>query len=134
MLSDLAETPETVGQVIADIKTAVVAAGRHIDEDHYGAALAYRFGGPDDPGVAKVMEEYKARTGREAKDHFAMGDATLIADRIGEYVDVGACKFILRPAARGDEDFYLQTKRLIEEVLPIVAARWPKPAKKLAAE
>jgi hypothetical protein len=29
---------------------------------------------------------------------------------------------------------YLQTKRLIEEVLPIVASRWPKPAKKLAAE
>jgi hypothetical protein len=33
---------------------------------------------------------------------------------------------------------YLQTKRLIEEVLPIVAARWPRekkvPAKKIAAE
>jgi hypothetical protein len=39
------------------------------------AALAYRFGGPDDPGVAKVMEDYKARTGRDASDHFAMGDA-----------------------------------------------------------
>jgi alkanesulfonate monooxygenase SsuD/methylene tetrahydromethanopterin reductase-like flavin-dependent oxidoreductase (luciferase family) len=123
-----------VGQVIADIKAAVVAAGRHIDEDHYGAALAYRFGGPDDPGVAKVMEEYKTRTGRDARDHFAMGDAALIAARIADYVEVGACKFILRPAARGDEDMYLQTKRLIEEVLPIVAARWPKPAKKLAAE
>ena len=41
---------------------------------------------------------------------------------------------VLRPAARGDEDMYLQTKRLIEEVLPLVAARWPKPAKKIAAE
>jgi alkanesulfonate monooxygenase SsuD/methylene tetrahydromethanopterin reductase-like flavin-dependent oxidoreductase (luciferase family) len=129
-----AETPETVGQVIADIKTAVVAAGRHIDEDHYGAALAYRFGGPDDPGVAKVMEEYKARTGRDGRDYFAMGDAALIVSRIAEYVDVGACKFILRPAATGDVDMYLQTKRLIEEVLPMVAARWPRPAKKLAAE
>jgi hypothetical protein len=29
---------------------------------------------------------------------------------------------------------YVQTKRLIEEVLPIAAARWPKPAKKIAAE
>ncbi len=63
-----AETPATVGQVIADIKTAVEAAGRgHIDDDHYGAALAYRFGGPDDPGVARVMEEYKTRTGRDAR-------------------------------------------------------------------
>ena len=129
-----AETPATVGQVIADIKTAVVAAGRHIDEDHYGAALAYRFGGLDDPGVSKVLEEYKARTGREGRDYFAMGDAELIANRIAEYVDVGACKFILRPVATGDADIYAQTKRLIEDVLPIVAARWPKPAKKLAAE
>jgi alkanesulfonate monooxygenase SsuD/methylene tetrahydromethanopterin reductase-like flavin-dependent oxidoreductase (luciferase family) len=129
-----AETPETVGQVIADIKTAVAAAGRHIDEDHYGAALAYRFGGPDDPGVAQVLDEYKARTGRDGREYFAMGDAELIARRIAEYVDVGACKFILRPAARGDVDMYAQTKRLIEEVLPIVAARWPRPAKKLAAE
>jgi len=96
--------------------------------------LAYRFGGPDDPGVAKVMEEYKTRTGRDARDHFAMGDAELIASRIAEYVDVGACKFILRPAARGDVDMYAQTKRLIDEVLPIVARRWPRPAKKLAAE
>ena len=128
-----AETPETVGQVIADIKAAVLAAGRHIDEDHYGAALAYRFGGMDDPGVAQVLEDYKTRTGRDGRDHFAMGDATLIADRIAEYVKAGACKFILRPVARGDEDFYLQTKRLIEEVLPIAAARWPKPAKQRAA-
>ena len=76
-----AETPATVGQVIADIKAAVVAAGRHIDEDHYGAALAYRFGGPDDPGIAGAMEEYKTRTGRDARDHFAMGDAELIASQ-----------------------------------------------------
>ena len=27
--------------------------------DHYGAAFAYRFGGVDDPGVAKVMEHYQ---------------------------------------------------------------------------
>ncbi len=129
-----AETPETVGQVIADIKTAVAAAGRHIDEDHYGAALGYRFGALDDPGIAKVLEEYKTRTGRDGRDYFAMGDAATIAARIAEYVEVGACKFILRPVASGDVDMYTQTKRLIEEVLPIMAARWPKPAKKLAAE
>ena len=128
-----AETPATVGQVIADIKTAVVAAGRHIDEDHYGAALAYRFGGLDDPGVAKVLEEYKIRTGRDGRDYFAMGDASLIVERMAAYVDAGACKFILRPVATGDVDMYAQTKRLIEEVLPLMAARWPKPARKAAA-
>ena len=37
---------------------------------------------------------------------------------------------ILRPAARGDDEIMAQTRRLIEEVLPRVAARWPKPAKR----
>src|ERR1019366_845540 len=40
-----------VVRVTATTRPAGGGAGRHIDEDHYGAALAYRFGGPDDPGV-----------------------------------------------------------------------------------
>ena len=124
-----AETPETVGQVIRDIKTAAAEAGRHIDEDHYGAAFGFRFGGPDDPGIAKVMDDYRMRTGRDARVHFAFGDAATIVGRISDYVAAGACKFILRPVANGDADMYAQTKRLVEEVLPVMAARWPRPAK-----
>jgi len=127
------ESPESVGQVIAAIKTAVAAEGRHIDEDHYGAAFAYRFGGMDEPGIAKIMDRYKERTGRDARDHFAFGGADEIMERIAAYVDAGASKFILRPAANGDAEMYEQTKRLVEEVLPRMAARWPKPAKKVAA-
>lgn len=123
------ETPETVGQVIAAIRAATTAAGRAIDEDHYGAAFAFRFGNADDPGVAKVMEHYKARTGRDASVQFAFGDADAIIDRIARYVDNDASKFILRPAADGDEDMYAQTKRLVEEVLPRMAQRWPRRAK-----
>jgi probable F420-dependent oxidoreductase len=127
-----AETPETVGAVIAGIKAALLETGRTIDEDHYGAAFAYRFGGPDDPGVAKVMDQYKARTGRDPGHLFAMGDAETIMQRLTAYVDAGASKFILRPAAQGDADMLAQTKRLVEEVLPLVAARWPRPRKAAA--
>ncbi len=127
-----AETPQTVGSVIAGIKAALVETGRTIDEDHYGAAFAFRFGGPDDPGVAKVSEQYRNRTGRDPKDSFAMGDADVILQRLTEYVEAGASKFILRPIADGDADMLLQTKRLIEDVLPLVAARWPKVRKAAA--
>ena len=61
--------------MIAAIKTAVAEAGRSIDEDHYGAAFAYRFGSWDDPGVAQVMEAYRRRTGRDPQRHFVIGDA-----------------------------------------------------------
>jgi probable F420-dependent oxidoreductase len=127
-----AETPEAVGAVIAGIKAALPATGRTIDEDHYGAALAFRFGGPDDPGVAKMMAHYKERTGRDPNDLFAIGDADLILQRISDYVAVGASKFILRPIADGDADMLNQTKRLVEEVLPLVAARWPRQRKAAA--
>jgi probable F420-dependent oxidoreductase len=123
------DTPEVVGQVIAAIKAATIAAGRSIDEDHYGAAFAFRFGGADDPGVAKAMEQFKTRTGRDASAHFAFGDAEAIFQRIARYVENDACKFILRPAADGDEDMYAQTQRLVEEVLPRIAERWPRRVK-----
>src|SRR5262245_27019392 len=111
------ETPETVGQVIAAIKDAAAKAGRAIDEDHYGAAFAYRFGAANDPGVVKVMENYKARTGRDAGVHFVFGDADAIIERIARYVENDASKFVLRPAADGDDDMYAQTRRFVEEVL-----------------
>lgn len=120
------ETPETVGKVIAAIKDAAAKAGRSIDEDHYGAAFAYRFGGPDDPAVAKVVERFKARTGRDASVHFVFGDAEAIVERISRYVENDASKFILRPAADGDEDMYVQTRLFVEEVLPRMAQRWPR--------
>jgi alkanesulfonate monooxygenase SsuD/methylene tetrahydromethanopterin reductase-like flavin-dependent oxidoreductase (luciferase family) len=120
------DTPETVGRVIAAIKVAAAGVGRSIDEDHYGAAFAFRFGGADDPGVAKAMERYSARTGRDASAHFAFGDADAIVERIARYIENDACKFILRPAADGDEDMYAQTRRLVEEVLPRMAERWPR--------
>ena len=76
-----------------------------------------------------MMEAYRKRTGRDPQRHFAMGDAGTMLERIAEYVDAGASKFILRPAARGDADMLAQTQRLIEKVLPVVAARWPKKEK-----
>jgi probable F420-dependent oxidoreductase len=121
-----AETPENVGRVIAAIKQALVKTGRSIDEDHYGAAFAFRFGSPDDPGALKVMERYQARTGRDASAHFVFGDAAAIVDRIARYVDNDASKFVLRPAADGDEDMYTQTRRFVEEVLPRMTERWPR--------
>jgi probable F420-dependent oxidoreductase len=121
-----------VARVIAAIRAAVVEAGRQIDDDHYGAAFAYRFGTWDDPGMGRVAEAYRARTGRDAREAFAVGDAATIMARLAAYVEAGASKFILRPAAQGDTDMLDQTRLLVEQVLPQVAARWPRPVKQAA--
>jgi len=128
------ETPDDIGAVIAAIRAAAIAEGRPIDDDHYGAGIAFRFGAPDDPALERLFEAYRRRTGRDPKRHFAVGDATAIVERIAAYVDAGISKFILRPAARGDSEILAQTRQLITDVLPLVGARWPRAKKRLAAE
>jgi probable F420-dependent oxidoreductase len=120
------ELPEQAGATISAIKLALAEAGRTIDEDHYGAGIPFRFGRAEDPGMAAAFEAYRARTGRDPLVYFAIGDAESVMARIAAYVDAGVSKFILRPVARGDADMLEQTRRLIEEVLPRIAARWPR--------
>jgi probable F420-dependent oxidoreductase len=124
------ETPEQAAKVVAAIKAACVEEGRAIDDDHYGAGIAFRFGRADDPALLPLFEAYKKRTGRDPRDYFAIGDAQAIVQKIADYVDAGVSKFILRPAAKSDDEMMAQTRRLIDEVLPLAAARWPKPAKR----
>jgi probable F420-dependent oxidoreductase len=121
------ETPAEAALVIAAIRAAARAAGRTIDEGHYGAGFPYRFGRPDDPRLTPSMEVYRKRTGHDPSDYFAIGDAATIIERIAAYIEAGVSTFILRPVAEGTEDMLAQTKRLLEEVLPEVARRWPRP-------
>ena len=120
------EMPEEAGRVVAAIRAAAAEAGRRIDDDHYGAGFPFYFGAPDDPVLDRAKAAYRKRTGRDPERHFAIGDAATVLARITEYVDAGASKFILRPAARGDDEMLAQTRRLVDEVLPVVAERWPK--------
>lgn len=122
-----AEGPSEAGRVVAAIKKAVAEAGRSIDEDHYGASFPFYFGRESDDVVSKAMAAYARRTKRDPQRYFAIGDEAAILDRIGEYVEVGVQKFILRPV--GDASSVLaQTRQLIDKVLPGVGARWPKAA------
>jgi probable F420-dependent oxidoreductase len=120
------DPPAEAGRVVAAIKVAAAEVGRSIDEDHYGAGFAFHFGSRDAPGVAKAMDAYTKRTGRDATHAFAVGDANTILSRVAEYVDAGVSKFILRPLGDGDDAILAQTRLLIEQVLPRVETRWPR--------
>ncbi len=123
------ETLEDAIRVVAAIKQALPAAGRTIDEDHYGASFPFYFGAPDTT-VTKAMDAYAKRTGRDPYKQFAVGDKATILERIGQYVAGGVQKFILRPVGSG-EQVIAQTTLLIDQVLPELGTRWPK-AKKAA--
>ena len=127
-----AETPAEAGRVVAAIKAAAAEAGRTIDEDHYGAAFPFYFGVPGERMLAAAMDAYAKRTGRDPQRYFAIGDAGVMMERIAEYVDAGISKFILRPLGAGEDEILAQTRQLIDKLLPLVAARWPRPAKTAA--
>ncbi len=115
------ETPDEVVPVIRSIKAMLVEEGRRIDDDHYGAGFAYRFGGWEDEPVIRSARMYETRSGRDPRRAIVAGDGDDIMHRIEEYVTAGISKFVLRPIGGGDEDVLAQTHRLIDEVLPAVA-------------
>jgi probable F420-dependent oxidoreductase len=122
------ETPEEVAAVIPAIRQAVVGEGRAIDEGHYGAGFAFWFGRPEDPAPQRAMAAYRTRTGRDPARGIVAGDAAAILRRIAAYIEAGATKFVLRPVGSGDEEPLVQSRLLLEQVLPLVAARWANAA------
>ena len=122
------ETPPEAARIVAAIKAAAAEAGRSIDEDHYGASFPFHFG-RSEPGLQRTMDAYTKRTGNDASAYFAVGDASVIVQRIADYVEAGISKFVLRPVGASGEDVLSQTRQLIELVLPQVASRWPRRAK-----
>lgn len=115
------DTPEQAGEIITAIRNTSAAAGRPIDEDHYGAAFAFRFGSPDEPIVQTTASVLARLAGtKDPRRHVAVGDAAAIVARVREFMAVGATKFVLRPIALGETEVREQTARLLAEVLPVV--------------
>ena len=116
------ESPAEVEPVITAIKARAAELGRPIDEDHYGAGFAFRFGGAEEPIVTRYSEFLTQRLGKPADGFLAVGDREDIMALLQRFRDAGVHKFILRPIAHGTEEFVAQTRLLIDRVLPAVAA------------
>ncbi len=116
------QSPAQVAPVVAAIREQSAANGRPIDDDHYGAGFAFRFGSFDEP----IVQRQAAALARvpDAPDpaaYIAAGSAETIAERIREYIAAGVSKFVLRPIADSDADLLAQSQRLTEEVIPMFA-------------
>lgn len=108
-----------IGETIRKIKAATAEAGRSIDDDHYGAGFAFRFGSSEEPVVQQQMAGL-ARLGATGAldDYFAIGDEASIAGHVERYIGEGVSKFVLRPIAGSDDEMLAQTRRLAETVIP----------------
>jgi len=115
------QDPAGVGPVVEAIKAATIAAGRHISDDHFGATFPFRIGSPDD-AAASSFARLLERSGTEASSWLAVGKPEDVIARCRQYRDAGIHKFVLIALAVGDDDLMDQTRRLTEEVLPVVHA------------
>ncbi len=127
-LQTVAQTRETV----AAIRRASSEAGRPLDDDHYGATFAFRFGSRDDAAVEQAAAPLRRLGGELLDDYLAVGDAGAILARLESFVEAGVSKFVLRPLAGDDAGMLEQSRRLVAEVLPVVAS-WNERARTAAA-
>ncbi|HNM76883.1 MAG TPA: LLM class flavin-dependent oxidoreductase [Tepidiformaceae bacterium] len=120
------QSPAQVAPVVAAIRERSAANGRPLDDDHYGAGFAFRFGSWDEPVVQRQASVFARIPDAPAPaDYLAIGSAQDIAARIREYIAAGISKFVLRPLAEDDEGLIVQTRRLCEEVIPQFASLRP---------
>ncbi len=116
--------PSSVAKIIAAIAARSAELGRSIPDDHYGVGFSFRFGRWDDPIVTRTAEQAAVRTGgADPRSYMAVGDAPAIVELIRSYGEVGVRKFIARPLATTEEEMLTQTRRLAEEVLPLVSTQ-----------
>ncbi|MEE8043388.1 MAG: LLM class flavin-dependent oxidoreductase [Pseudomonadales bacterium] len=116
------DSADQVGPVIKAIKAATLKYDRTIDEDHFGAGFGFRFGNPEEGPTKAYIEALTKRLGRAPDKFLAIGDETVVMQRIHEFIESGVHKFILRPIGRDADEMMDQTKLLIDKVLPQVVA------------
>ncbi len=126
------ESPEEVGPVIQAIKAALPRYQRDIDEDHYGAGFAFRFGDADEPVVKRNDAVLEKRLNKDPSRLRAVGGVDEIMALLEDFRAVEVHKFILRPIATDSKDLMSQTQRLIDEVLPEVKALNAEPIQQTA--
>ena len=115
------QTAAQIAPVAAAIRAASLKAGRPLDDDHYGAGFAFRFGSMDDAPVRPAAAA-RVAAGGDPRAYLAVGDEHDILARIHELREAGISKFVLRPLGADDDDIIDQTRRLIDTVIPVAHA------------
>ncbi len=107
-------TPAEAAAGRAAIEEAAAAAGREVEEDHYGISLAIATEGIPDALIAAALQR------RPDADPASLVATSWPEARrmIGEYVDAGLSKFVIRPADPRDS-FRGFLERFVAEMLPL---------------
>jgi probable F420-dependent oxidoreductase len=110
-------TPVEAGAAVNEIQDAAAGADREVEEDHFGLSLPVTFAG-NEPSIPDALVASIRRRRPEADP------ATLVARgwddarrMLGQYVEAGLSKFVVRPASPGPFGPFLDG--FVRELLPV---------------
>jgi probable F420-dependent oxidoreductase len=106
-------TPTEAGSHVRTIKAAAAAAGRVIDDDHFGISIPYSRVALDDVTIATAMRQTTA----DRVDILPIGSEELVG-LLDRHIDAGLTKFVLRPTSLRD-GWETELDWLAEHVLPL---------------
>ena len=110
--------PDEIAAAVPRIQAYAAAAGRAIDDDHYGVIIPYWLTDDGEAALARVAPQMlRLRPDAPPAGYAAIGTAAHCRDLIRRYIDAGASKFVLRPVCPPAETF-VQLDRLAADVLP----------------
>jgi probable F420-dependent oxidoreductase len=125
-----AVTPVEAAEMVPRIQAHAAAAGRAIDDDHYGVIVPYWITGDRDAALERVAPAMlRLRPDASPAGYAALGSAADCRDLVRRYVDAGVSKFVMRPVCPPAEIF-AQLEQLTDEVLPAfhdAGERTPRP-------
>jgi len=111
-------TPPEARAAVEVIQEAAAAAGREVEEDHFGLSLAVAFGAIPSSLAAAV---HRRRPGADPETLVAAGwDGA--RRMISQYVEAGLSKFVVRPvAANSGNGFEEFVAGFVRELMPLQA-------------
>lgn len=107
-------TPLEAGAAVQTVNDAAAAAGREVEQDHFGMNVGISFGPLPDAYVASVA---RRRPGLAPEELVAPGWAGA-RDRIAAYAEQGVSKFVVR-AVSGDIPLQEFTDAFTQELMPL---------------
>jgi probable F420-dependent oxidoreductase len=110
-------TPREVAAGIEAIRAHAAALGREIPEDHYGVLVPFCFARDGKEAMKTAGAALRRRQDVSPVEYSALGTPEEVRQRLREYVDAGATKFVMRPYGP-KETHAEQVEMLAKEVIP----------------
>jgi probable F420-dependent oxidoreductase len=109
--------PAEVSAGIDAIRAHAADTGREIPNDHYGVLVPYCLGPTSEEALRIAGPAIRRRQDISPEDYAALGKPEQVRQKLREYIDAGATKFVMRPYGP-NESLRAQIEMLAKEVIP----------------